>query len=286
MSFVRSQEDIKQIKKLMINRNRYVPVIAKIEKREALDNIDEILNAVDGIMVARGDLAVETAMEKVPLVQKMLIKKCNQAGKPVITATQMLKSMVDSPRPSRAEASDVANAVLDGTAAVMLSEETAVGKYPIKAVQIMTKIIEATELNSGIKSQLPLLNDGEKKTITYAITSAVSRASYEMTMDLKAKAILTPTISGATARMIARYRPWQPIIALCPDPYVVRHLNLIWGVYPVLVERYVSIEKIIEHAKNAALKTDFVKRGDIVVITAGVSTGIPGTTNLIKAEVL
>ena len=286
MSFVRSKNDIQQIKTVMKNKNKYVPIIAKIEKHEALENIDEILSAVDGIMVARGDLAVETALENVPLVQKMLIKKCNQAGKPVITATQMLKSMVDSPRPTRAEANDVANAVLDGTDAVMLSEETAVGKYPIKAVQIMTKIIEATELNRDIKRQSILLNEMENESKACAIANAVSRASYEMAMDLKAKVILTPTTSGATAKMIARYRPNQPIIALSPNLHVIRQLNLVWGVYPNLVEKYKTTDKIIEYAKIAALKTGLVNKGDVVVITAGVTTGIPGTTNLIKADVL
>ncbi len=282
MSFVRRREDVLQLKEMIEKHRKNVPVIAKIEKHEALDNIDEILEVVDGVMVARGDLAVETALERVPLVQKMLIHKSNQASKPVITATQMLKSMVDNPRPTRAEANDVANAVIDGTDAVMLSEETTIGKYPAKAVETMAKIIEVTE-SSRIADKQRIRQSYEEPT---SIAHAVSHAAYEMAKDLKAAAVLTPTQSGSTARIISSYRPYHTIIALSPDEKIVRRLNLVWGVYPVHSSGYLVFEEMIEQAKDKALKSGLVKFGDVVVITAGMPIGMAGTTNLIKAEVL
>jgi len=282
MSFVRRPEDIVQLKKLIAKAKKSVPVIAKIEKHEALTNIDEILDIVDGIMVARGDLAVETALERVPLVQKMLIHKCNRASKPVITATQMLKSMVDNPRPTRAEANDVANAVIDGTDAVMLSEETTIGSYPAEAVRTMSKIIRVTE-SSRIAEKQRIDHSYDDPT---SIAHAVSHAAYEMARDLKAAAILTPTQSGSTARMVSSYRPEHAIIALSPDEKVVRRLNLVWGVYPMMSSGYLVLEEMLEEAKDNALKSGLVKFGDTVVITAGVPIGIAGTTNFIKAEIL
>lgn len=282
MSFVRRQDDILQITKIMDAVNKHVPIIAKIEKYEAIENIDEILKAVDGIMVARGDLAVETALESVPLAQKMLIRKSNEACKPVITATQMLKSMVDNPRPTRAEANDVANAVIDGTDAVMLSEETTIGNFPVQAVQTMARIIKETESSKLVEHQ--------RFTNTYteatSISHAVSHAAYEMAKDLKATAILTPTQSGSTARTVSSYRPELVIIALSPDGAVVRRLNLVWGVYPILAEGYLTSDEMIEQAKDKALNSGLVKFNDVVVITAGVPIGVAGTTNLIKAEIL
>ena len=282
MSFVRRQEDIQQITKIMKENKKPVPIIAKIEKHEAIENIDDILKVVDGIMVARGDLAVETPLESVPLAQKMLIRKCNQTSKPVITATQMLKSMVDNPRPTRAEANDVANAVIDGTDAVMLSEETTIGNFPVEAVQTMVKIIEVTESSELVEHQR-FRHDYTEAT---SISHAVSHAAYEMAKDLKAAAILTPTQSGRTARMVSSYRPDHVIIAFCPDEAVVRRLNLSWGVYPFLAEGYLTEEEMIEQAKDKALSSGLVNFDDVVVITAGVPIGISGTTNLIKAEVL
>ena len=282
MSFVRRQEDIQQITKIMRENKKPVPIIAKIEKHEAIENIDGILEVVDGIMVARGDLAVETPLETVPLAQKMLIRKCNQAGKPVITATQMLKSMVDNPRPTRAEANDVANAVIDGTDAVMLSEETTIGEYPVEAVETMIRIIEVTESSEQVEHQR-FRHDYTEST---SIAHAVSHAAYEMAKDLKAAAILTPTQSGSTTRMVSSYRPDQVIIALCPDETVVRRLNLIWGVYPFLADGYLTVEEMIEQAKDKALTSGLVNFNDVLVITAGVPIGIAGTTNLIKAEIL
>ncbi|GAX63041.1 pyruvate kinase [Candidatus Scalindua japonica] len=282
MSFVRSKEDIVRMKEFLKNINRQVPIIAKVEKHEALVKIDEIIDTVDGIMVARGDLAVETPLEKVPMVQKMLILKSNQKGKPVITATQMLKSMVENPRPTRAEANDVANAVLDGTDAVMLSEETTVGRYPVETVRTMAKIIEATESSRVLKHQY-YRPDEEKPE---SIVSAVCHATSELSNDLKAMAILTPTQFGSTARMVASNRPNQVIIALSPDPVVVRCLNLVWGVYPILSDRYKNTEEMIEQAKEQALQSGLVKTGDVVVITAGILTDVAGSTNLIKVEIL
>ncbi len=281
MSFVRRPEDIEEIKKIMLRKKISVPIIAKIEKHEAIKNIDAILAAVDGIMVARGDLAVETSLEKVPLAQKMLIQKCNQACKPVITATQMLKSMVESPRPTRAEANDVANAVIDGTDAVMLSEETTIGHYPVEAVATMARIVSVAE-----DSDFATPHFRTKNSDTSSIAHAVSYAAFQMAQDLGAAAILTPTQSGSTARMISSYRPSHPIIAISPDEQVVRQLNLVWGVYPLLSDGYFNAEELIEEAKDKALTSGLVKFDETVVITAGVPVGIAGTTNLIKIEIL
>ena len=282
MSFVRRADDISEIKKIMAAQKKYAPVIAKIEKHEALENIDDILKVVDGIMVARGDLAVETSLEKVPIAQKMLIKKCNQAYKPVITATQMLKSMVESPRPTRAEANDVANAVLDGTDAVMLSEETTIGAYPVKAVQVMAKIAQAAEESDLVQPHQLWPIVGQKPKIEQAI----SHAAFQMAKDLDAAAILTPTQSGSTAKMVSSYRPKQPVIAFSPDERVVRQLSLVWGVCPFYSGGYYNTVEMFEKVKDTALNAGLVKFGDTVVLTAGLSIGVPGTTNLLKAEVL
>ncbi len=282
MSFVRRKEDILQIKDIMQSEGKHVPIIAKIEKHEALENIDEIIDIVDGVMVARGDLAVETALEAVPLVQKTIIKKCNAAAKPVITATQMLKSMVDNPRPTRAEANDVANAVLDSTDAVMLSEETTIGQYPVEAVETMARIINVTEDSDVAKSH----SDHIESAVSISIGHAVSHAAYQMAKDLNAAAILTPTQSGITPGLVSSYRPEHPIIALCPVEAVARRLNLVWGIYPIHSSGYLTSEEMLEHAKDLALQSGLVKFGEIVVITAGVPIGVAGTTNLIKAEVL
>ncbi|MFQ5709280.1 MAG: pyruvate kinase [bacterium] len=282
MSFVRRRQDILPIKAIMQQRKTHAPIIAKIEKHEALDNLDEIIEEVDGIMVARGDLAVETALEKVPLVQKMLIKKCNQVGKPVITATQMLKSMVENPRPTRAEANDVANAVIDGTDAVMLSEETAVGQHPVAAVKIMNRIIAVTEKEGPATPARRRRRDDTPASIE----RAVSRGAYEIALDINASAIITPTDSGSTARLVSTYRPAQPIIAWCHRPQVMRCLNLVWGIYPLLAKQYYNSDEMLEQAKQAALNSGLVKKGQRVVITAGLPVGQPGRTNLIKVDVL
>jgi len=282
LSFVRQAADVVEVREFIESRGAHVPVIAKIEKHEALKAIDEIIAAVDGIMVARGDLAVETALERVPLVQKMLIRRCNEAGKPVITATQMLKSMVDSPRPTRAEATDVANAVLDGTDAVMLSEETAVGHYPVQAVQTMARIVEATEEVLQPHKELRLPQAWDHGTIT----AAICHASIQLAEDLSAAAILTPTRTGTTARMVARYRPRQPILALSPRSETVRQLCLTWGVLPIRAEEFADSDSVAKYAKKKALDLGLAQAGDIVVLTAGLPMGQAGRTNMVKVEML
>ncbi|MDZ7266321.1 MAG: pyruvate kinase [candidate division KSB1 bacterium] len=283
MSFVRQAADIEELRALMQHFGRVVPIIAKIEKHEALENIDAILAVSDGLMVARGDLAVETALERVPLVQKNLIEKCNQLGKPVITATQMLKSMVENPRPTRAEAADVANAVFDGTDAVMLSEETAVGQYPLETVRVMDRILRAAETRLTVKNWLPVERTRGEVTVPAAISHAVAAIA----VDLKVAAILTPTQSGATARMIARYRPMVPIVAITPVLATARQLAQVWGVYPVHIEReYEHTDELIAKCKEIALSHGLVQPGEKVVIAAGLPPGASSKTNLLKVEVV
>ncbi|RMG52659.1 MAG: pyruvate kinase [Acidobacteria bacterium] len=282
LSFVRSPADVLEAKQFMAERGRLVPLIAKIEKHEALAHIDEIIEVVDGIMVARGDLGVETPLEKVPLVQKMLIHKCNQAGKPVITATQMLRSMVNNPRPTRAEVTDVANAILDGTDAVMLSEETAVGNYPVEAVQMMARIAEDAESGFPFTVWTSQLKPREP----VSLPEAVSRAACALAENIRARAIITFTQSGSTARLVAKYRPRPSILAPTPLEETYHRLALVWGVIPMLSEATQTTDEMMERAFTAARRAGFVRRGDTVVITAGVPLGVPGTTNLIKAETL
>jgi pyruvate kinase len=282
LSFVRQADDILRVRQFIESRKARVPIIAKIEKHEALKAIDDIIAVVDGIMVARGDLAVETALERVPLVQKMIIQRCGDAGKPVITATQMLRSMVDSPRPTRAEATDVANAVLDGTDAVMLSEETAIGKYPVAAVATMARIVETTEgaLEPRMQLTLPVGSSQSK------IAAAICHASIQLAEDLSAAAILTPTRTGATARMVARYRPRQPILALSPNLETLRQLCLTWGVTPVFTEESRDSDSVAEDAKRKAVAHRVAQRGDVVVLTAGLPVGQAGRTNMVKVEII
>ncbi len=278
MSFVRRPEDIELVKNVMAQEGKTVPIIAKIEKHEALANLESIIEVVDGVMVARGDLAVETSLEKVPLEQKRIIRLCNNAKKPVITATQMLKSMVDNPRPTRAEANDVANAVFDGTDAIMLSEETTIGEYPVEAVKTMSKIARTIEAHIKTTTKPHSL----KKTSS--ITWAVSQAACEMAQSLGASAILTPSQSGATARSISSFRPNRPVLAFSPDEKVVRQLGLVWGVRAFHLLDYKNSEQRIEMAIIEARKVGLIKSGDIVVTTAGPVHGKPGSTNLIKVE--
>ena len=282
LSFVRSSRDVLEARRFIQQFGMTIPMIAKIEKHEALNNIDEIIQVVDGVMVARGDLGVETPLEKVPLVQKMLIKKSNQAGKPVITATQMLRSMVDSPRPTRAEVTDVANAILDGTDAVMLSEETASGNYPIQAVEMMVKIAEDAE--SGLPLEMRTRRSEEPGI--KPLPEAVGRAACHLAEDIEAAAIITCTQSGSTARLVAKYRPRQPILAPTPVEKTYRQLALVWGVKPILIEDVKNTDDMMDKACAAALKSQVAQRGQKVVITAGIPIGVPGSTNLIKARVL
>ncbi len=282
LSFIKTAEDILAAKQLLKERKANIPVIAKIEKHEALDNIDEIIKVVDGIMIARGDLGVEIPLESIPLVQKSLIRKANLAGKPVITATQMLKSMVDNPRPTRAEVTDVANAVLDGTDAVMLSEETAMGKYPVKAVSTMSRIAEDAESGFPFEAWTARLGEIEEKTLP----EAVGCAAVNLADQIKASAIISFTQSGSTALLVAKYRPRQPIIAVTPSRETYRRLALVWGVVPILTKKMDNTDELIKSALVAAQKRGLVKKREKVVITAGVPVGTPGSTNLIKAEVI
>ena len=279
LSFVKSAEDIKIVRKIINNKKSDTPLIAKIEKHEAVANIDEILEASDGIMVARGDLGVEIPLERVPLLQKDFIKRANRMGKPVITATQMLRSMVESPRPTRAEATDVANAVLDGTYAVMLSEETASGNYPVLAVNFMDRIIRNAETGFDHDKFLGIAP-------TNNVQEAVARVTCLLAQDMAASAIVVPTQSGTSARSICRYHPRQPILALTPSKTISRRLTLYWGCQSHQVREARDTDDMIEMASREALKSGRVKKGDMVIITAGHPIWTKGTTNMIRVKKL
>jgi pyruvate kinase len=282
MSFVRSREDVLRLKALLSEHGVETPVIAKIEKHEAIANFDQILEASDGIMVARGDLGIEVAAEQVPLHQKMIIRKCNAAGKPVITATQMLDSMIRNPRPTRAEVNDVANAIMDGSDATMLSGETAAGAYPLEAVTTMARIAETTDDALPYDSLM-------RRTATSrmcSVTDAIGQATCEMAYELKATAIITSTESGFTARMVARHRPPVRIIAATPSERTLRQLGLVWGVLPHLTERFQSTEDMIEQVVRVSTEKEHVREGDLVVITAGLPLMARGRTNLLKLHIV
>ena len=257
-------------------------MIAKIESREGVRNLDEILQVADGIMVARGDMGVELPSEEVPLVQKQLIEKCNRVGKPVITATQMLDSMVRNPRPRAAEVTDVANAIFDGTDAVMLSAETAVGQYPVEAVRMMDRIAKKSEEALDYASFL----DRQRRLGGRSVADAIARATCETAADLEVTAILCSTQSGATARMVSKYRPRSPIIAVTPNVEVVRQLSVVWGVSALLVPRTRGIDEIIESAIHRVRARGLAKDGDRLAIVAAVLTGTPGSTNLLQIHVV
>lgn len=282
-SFVRKAEDVLAIRKILEeHRAEHIQIISKIENQEGIDNLDEIIEVSDGIMIARGDLGVEIPTEEIPLAQKLMIEKCNKAGKPVITATQMLDSMMRNPRPTRAEVTDVANAILDGTDAIMLSGETAAGKYPVEAVKTMRTIAIRTE--ESINYRELLRNRAIEKETT--ITDAISNATCVTAMDLEASAIITATSSGYTARMVSKFRPKAPIIAATTSERVRRRMSLIWGVYALLTEELQSTDDIIDVSVQSALDQGLIQRGELVVITAGVPVGVAGTTNLIKAHIV
>jgi len=282
VSFVRTAEDILEAKVLLAQAGAEIPVVAKIEKRDALERIEEILAVADGIMIARGDLGAEIPLEEVPLAQKRLIAMANALGKPAITATQMLSSMVASPRPTRAEASDVANAVLDGTDAVMLSEESATGRHPVEAVAVMARIAEAAERALEEEAwEERRRTSRQAPTVHFAICEAACLVAQE----IKAKAIVCPTRTGTTARMIAALRPRQPILAASPTDAVARRLALVWGVTSIVSDKQGNVDAMMAQAKEAALASGLVQPGDRFVITAGPPTGPPGTTNLIKVDV-
>jgi pyruvate kinase len=259
-----------------------IPLIAKIEKHEALTQLDAIVAAADGLMVARGDLGMEVPLERVPVIQKEVIAAANRAGKPVITATQMLLSMVDHSRPSRAEATDVANAILDGTDAVMLSEETATGHYPVEAVHFLDQVSRATEKNFPYVSWLRARAPAQR----LEISAAVSFAACELALDLRAAAILTSTEFGGTARLISRLRPRAPVIGVTPRRQTWRRLSLSWGVFPLLAPAITDIDEMLQMVAEEARKARFLKLGDRVVITAGTPVGTRGSTNLIKVDVI
>ncbi len=279
LSFVRSASDVKALSTLIEARGAHAWVIAKIEKAEAVAALDEILAEAHGVMVARGDLGVEIGAAEVPLLQKRIIHHALERGKPVITATQMLESMINSPEPTRAEASDIANAILDGTSAIMLSGETAVGKYPIQAVRVMDRIALAVEPSLDYRHEIPLAS--EEPTIG----QAMSNAACDIAEALSAKAILVPTFTGRTASAVARLRPKRAIVALTHKPESLRHMALEWGVTPVWIPETGDVEDLWDRSVQAARDSGVVVPGDRVVITAGTAVNIPGSTNVIKVDV-
>lgn len=281
-SFVRTAEDVMEIRKILAEKGgEDIKIISKIENMQGVRNIDDIIRVSDGIMVARGDMGVEIPLEDVPVMQKMIIKKACEAGKIVITATQMLDSMMKHPRPTRAESTDVANAIYDGTSAIMLSGETAAGMYPIEAVKTMVRIATRTEQDINYLQRFR-----QRRTMCNPdVTNAISHATCTMAGDLSAAAIVTVTKSGRTARMISKYRPNCTIIGECLTEKVCRQLNLEWGVEPVLITEEQDASQLFEKAVDVAEAAGFVSKGELVVLTGGVPLGVSGTTNLIKVQV-
>ena len=281
-SFVRKAADVSEVRRLLEHGRHQADIIAKIETQEGLSRLEEIIEVADGIMVARGDLGVEIATEEVPLAQKRMITLCNSAGKPVITATQMLDSMQRNPRPTRAEATDVANAIFDGTDAIMLSGETAAGKYPIESVQTMAQIAERAE-RAIQTNEVP---DRNRSLVDKTVTDVVGHAAQTMAADLGMSAIITATTSGHTARMVAKHRPSTFIVAATSHESAARRLSVAWGVYPVVVPEASTTDDVLEGAVDGALDAGYVRRGEMVLILAGVPVGQQGTTNLIKVHTI
>ncbi|WP_350342737.1 pyruvate kinase [Proteinivorax tanatarense] len=279
-SFIRKASDVIAIKKVLEENKSDIHIIAKIENQEGVDNLDEILNVVDGLMVARGDLGVEIPAEEVPLAQKTMIEKCNKVGKPVITATQMLDSMIRNPRPTRAESSDVANAIFDGTDAIMLSGETAAGSYPEESVLTMAKIAQRSEEATRFEE----IQGKRGLTPENVVTDSISYATCNTAKQLEASAVITATQSGYTARMVSKYRPDCPIVAVTPNSKVVRKLLLSWGVCPVLGKDTNNTDEMLYESVVSALDSGYINNGELVVITAGVPVGVSGTTNLLKVH--
>lgn len=277
-SFARTKEDILEVRKILDEHNSPIKIIAKIENMQGIENLEEILSVSDGIMVARGDMGVEIPMEDVPVLQKKMIKKAVSEGKHVITATQMLESMIKNPRPTRAETTDIANAIYDGTTAIMLSGESAAGLYPVEAVKTMARIAERAEQDIDYRSRMQRNHDHTHPDIT----EAISYATCTTAMDLNAAAVITVTMSGFTAEMISKYKPECPIIGCSVNPRVCRQMNLLYGVQPLLVTREESAEDLFEASVRNAKKAGYVKHGDTVVLTAGVPLGTPGRTNMIR----
>ncbi len=281
LSFVRNPQDIIEIKELISSTGKNVPVVAKIEKHEAIEQMEAILSLCDGVMVARGDLGVELPAEDVPVLQKRLIATANRLGIPIITATQMLDSMVSNPRPTRAEVSDVANAILDGTDAVMLSNETAVGSFPVEAVATMARIAERIEQEETLNANSRLSRDNRR-----SIPNAISQAVGQIAENLGAAAIMTLTQTGATARNVSKFRPKTPILAITPHVNVARQLQMVWGVRPLLVLELPSTGQTFQAAINVAQEKNLLTEGDLVVMTAGTLQGVSGSTDLIKVEIV
>jgi len=282
-SFTRSADDVQRIREELSRlRGEKIRIIAKIENADGVTNIDSILRVADGIMVARGDLGVEVPLEEIPVIQKKLIKKAYNAGRQVITATQMLESMVNNPRPTRAESTDVANAIYDGTSAIMLSGETAAGKFPVEAVRTMATIARRTEHDIDYKKRFR--NRDVDDIIN--VTNAISHATCTTAHDLDAKAVITVTKSGVTARMISKYRPACPIIGCTTDPVIQRQMNMSWGVTPLILGEQSNTDELFAAAVKATVDNKLIKDGDLVVITTGVPLGISGTTNLLKVHVV
>jgi len=280
VSFIKTAEDIVKVRHFLREQGSTSMLIAKIERREALDNLDEILEEADGVMVARGDLGIDIPIQKVPIAQKKIIQKCNRLGKPVIVATQMLESMVDAPRPTRAEVTDVANAIFDGADAVMLSEETAIGQYPVEAVSMMAQV--ALEAEAALPYDEILINKG--KDIQPQTDDAISYAACHTAHQLGAVAIIAFTSSGSTARRVAKYRPEVPILAITPSQITRRQLLLSWGVQSFRIVVASKIADLFEQGARIAKESGLAKTGDLVVITGGVPIGVSGTTNLLKVE--
>ncbi|HIU35272.1 MAG TPA: pyruvate kinase [Candidatus Fimenecus excrementigallinarum] len=282
-SFVRSAADVAYLRKFTNALGwRSVRIIAKIENMDGVNNIDEIIEAADGIMVARGDMGVEIPFEKIPPIQKQLIKKAYSAGKQVVTATQMLESMITNPRPTRAEITDVANAVYDGTSAIMLSGETAAGAHPVEAVETMALIAESTESQIDYVTHFKAFGSDSNKTIT----NAISHATVTTAHDLGAKAIITVTKSGSTARMISKHRPQSMIIGCTTNETVCRQMSMSWGIIPLMCDEKRNTDELFSHAVDVAQKHGLIGKGDTVVITAGIPLGVSGTTNMLKVEKL
>lgn len=277
-SFVRCKEDVLEIRQILDEHNSHMKIIAKIENMQGIRNLKDILTVSDGIMVARGDMGVEIPMEEVPVVQKQMIKMAEAQGKHVITATQMLESMIKNPRPTRAETTDIANAIYDGTTAIMLSGESAAGLYPVEAVRTMAKIAERTEQDIDYKGRMK-----KRENIDgFDVTTAISHATCTTAIDLKAAAIITVTISGFTAGMIARYKPYCPVIACSVSPRVCRQMALSWGVIPMWIARESTANDLFEVAVRATQEAGYIKKGDTVVLTAGVPLGVAGNTNMLR----
>jgi pyruvate kinase len=280
LSFVRCDDDVRELRAHLTDLGANTPIIAKIEKPEALDCIEEILAVSDGLMVARGDLGIEAPAEEVPMAQKRIIRACNELSKPVITATQMLDSMIRNPRPTRAEASDVANAILDGSDAIMLSGETAVGRYAVASVQTMARIACVTERSMPYADWLRRTHSKSSR----GVMDAIAQVACETAAELQAKAIITSTVSGSTARRVASHRPSTPIIAPTPDVATYRQLALVWGVDPLLVDQFTDTDDMIVTVVDAARTRGLVQDGDLVIITAGVPLGGMGLTNMLKVH--